>query len=82
MKSNVFVEAISKRNKVRFNYGLTEIIIEPYYLSKDKYGKKVIYGKLNYSNEIRRFEYEKISNLKLLEFNHFSPIIPILSVYN
>jgi len=82
MKSNMFAEAISNRNKVSFNYGLRELVIEPYYLSRDKFGKKVIYGKLNYSNEIRKFEYDKIYNLKVLELHHFSPIIPILPIYN
>jgi len=82
MKSNVFAAAISGRTKVSFNYGLKEMVIEPYYLSRDKDGRKVVYGKLNYSNEIRKFEYDKIYNLKVLQFNHFSPIIPILPIYN
>jgi hypothetical protein len=82
MKSDLFLSAISRRRKVQFLYGITEIIIDPYYITRNKEGKKIVYGKLNYSSEIRAFEYDKISNLKMLEYTMFSPIIPILPMAN
>jgi hypothetical protein len=53
--------------------------VEPYYLSKNKNGNKVIYGRVNSSNEIKMFEFNKIFNIKILFNTKFSPIIPILN---
>ncbi len=77
MKSNIFFEAMVKRHKLQFVYGFDTVTLEPYYLSTTKKGKKVIYGRVNNSNEIRMFEYEKIVNIKVLKHTKFSPIIPI-----
>jgi hypothetical protein len=82
MKSDLFLSAISKRKKVQFLYGIMEIIIDPYYITRNSVGKKIVYGKLNYSSEIRAFEYDKITNLKIIEYSQFSPIIPILPMAN
>ncbi len=82
MKSIFFTSAIINRNRVKFLYGLNEVTLEPYYICRNKTGKKVLYGKLNGSNQIKSFEYEKISNIKILGFERFSPIIPIMPLYN
>ncbi|MEJ5352091.1 MAG: hypothetical protein WHS65_10920 [Melioribacteraceae bacterium] len=78
MKTIIFKSAILNRNRIKFLYGLKEIIIEPLYVSKNKRGKKVLYGKVCGTNEIKCFEYEKISNIKTLTYQKFSPIIPIV----
>jgi hypothetical protein len=77
MKSEIFFEAIKQRNKLQFVYGLRTITIEPYYLTITKDGKKVVYGRVNNSPEIRMFEYDKIANIKILRHTKFSPLIPI-----
>lgn len=79
MKTEIFQSAIGKRNKLRFLYGVDEVTVEPYCISFNKSGGKVLYGRVNGSNEIRKFEYKSICNIKVLDFNKFSPIIPILS---
>ncbi|MBM4170737.1 MAG: hypothetical protein FJ214_02565 [Ignavibacteria bacterium] len=82
MKTILFSTAIFNRNRVKFLYGLNQIILEPYYVARNKNGKKVIYGKTNGIKEIKMFEYEKISNIKILGFEKFSPIIPIIPLCN
>ena len=79
MKSEIFSAAINNRNKVRFLYGLNEILIDPYYISVERNGKKVIYGRMCNSSEVKKFEYTKIANIKILNNIKFSPIIPIIS---
>ncbi len=79
MKSELFAKAILSRKRVRFIYGLEEIILEPYFISKNRNGNKVIYGRPINSSEVKRFEYTKIYNIKVLNLKKFSPIIPILS---
>jgi len=82
MKTELFTNAINLRKPVRFLYGLKDIEIEPYYITQKRNGKKVVFGKLKYSNEIRAFDYDKIANLKVLDYARFSPIIPILPYFN
>lgn len=79
MKTEIFSFAISNRNRVRFLYALSEFIIEPYYISREKSGKKVIYGRLSSSSEIKKFDYDKIVNIRVLKNRKFSPVIPIIS---
>lgn len=79
MKTDIFIRAITKRNNLQFLYGLQEVNLEPYYISKNRSGKKVIYGRLRNSNEIRKFEYNKIANIRIIESLRFSPRIPINS---
>lgn len=79
MKSEIFANAIRSRKRVRFIFHLDEVILEPYYISTSKNGKKVIYGRPNNSSEVKKFEYDKIYNIKVIDFTKFSPIIPILS---
>lgn len=78
MKTDIFLTAIRNRNKLQFLYGLQETFIEPYYLAIDKMGKKVIYGKVKHTNEVRKFNYDKISNIRVLNNLRFSPVIPIV----
>lgn len=79
MKSDIFIQAIRNRNNLRFLYHLQEVNLEPYYITRNQAGKKVIYGKLKNTNEIRKFEYDKIANIRIVESFRFSPRIPINS---
>lgn len=79
-KSEIFSNAIINRNKIRFFYSLSEVIIEPYYITVERSGKKVIYGKLLSSSTIKKFEFSKIANIRILKNSWFSPVIPIMSV--
>jgi hypothetical protein len=78
MKSQIFSAAIVNRNRIRFLYGLNEVVIDPYYITRERNGKKVIYGRINNSNEIRKFEYDRIANIRILKSMRFSPIIPLM----
>lgn len=82
MKTEIFSSAIYNRNKIRFVYGLNEILLEPYYIMREKSGKKVIYGRTNNSNEIRKFEFSRITNIKVLNTSRFSPIIRVSGLIN
>lgn len=78
MKTEIFKSAIKNRSRVRFLYGLNEILIEPYYITIEKNGSKVIYGKVFHSSEIKKFKYNQIANIKVMDKKRFSPIIPII----
>ena len=78
MKTDIFSAAIYSRSNLRFLYDLQEILIEPYYITRERSGKKVIYGRVRKTNEVRKFNYEKISNIRVLNNFRFSPIIPII----
>ena len=82
MKTFIFTKAIINRNRVQFLYNLNEVILEPYHISRNLKGKKVLYGKLNDSNQIRTFEFDKICNIKIINYEKFSPVIPIIPSYN
>lgn len=82
MKSTIFRTAIIRRCKVRFLYRLEEIILDPYYIAINQDGRKVIYGKSETYNKILKFDYDKITNIKILDFKKFTPIIPIIPNYN
>ena len=79
MKTDIFIHAIRNRNNLQFLYGLQKIHLEPYYIAKNSTGKKIIYGRLKNTNEIRKFEYDKIANIRIIESFRFSPRIPINS---
>ena len=79
MKTELFSKAIINRNRIKILYDLKETLLEPYFISRNKEGKKVVYGRVNNSSEIRMIEYDKIFNIKVLNYSHFSPIIPILN---
>ena len=79
MKTELFIKAILNRNRIKLLYNLEETLVEPYFLSKNRDGKKVVYGRINNSHEIKMIEYNKIMNIKILGYSHFSPIIPILN---
>ena len=78
MKTEIFEAAIRNRNLLRFLYGLTEVELEPYYITTEKNGSKVIYGKISQTSEVKKFSYSKIMNIKVLEKRRFSPVIPII----
>ncbi len=82
MKSNIFNHAINNRNRVKFLYDLEELTLDPYLIAKNRFGKKVIYGRVNNSNIIKMFEYDKILNIKILNDFRFSPIIPLMQSLN
>ncbi|HSP88941.1 MAG TPA: hypothetical protein VLN45_12470 [Ignavibacteriaceae bacterium] len=82
MKTEIFASAICNRNKIKFLYGLNEILLEPYYIMTERSGKKVIYGRPNNSNEVRKFEFNRIANIKILNASRFSPIIRINRMIN
>ncbi|MBU0558658.1 MAG: hypothetical protein KJ799_04180 [Bacteroidetes bacterium] len=82
MKSNIFLAAISNRYKLKFLYNLNEIELDPYFIANNKCGKKVIYGRVNNSFEVKMFEYDKILNIKVLDYSKFSPIIPLIPMAN
>jgi hypothetical protein len=75
MKSEIFSFAITNSNQLSFNYGFNEVFLDPYYISREKSGKKVICGRLNNSLEIKTFEYNKIVNIRLLPRRRISPPI-------
>lgn len=77
-KSEIFKRAILTRSKLQFLYELNQFSIEPYYIAIEKNGRKVIYGKLSNSSEIRKFDYKKIANIRVLKTKKFSPVIPII----
>jgi hypothetical protein len=82
MKSEIFSEAIRNRNRIRFFYGFNEMIIDPYFISTSTDGSKVIYGKSLTSSEIKEYSYKKIVNIRILDDSHFTPIIPLIPIYN
>ena len=82
MKTEIFNSAILGRRKLKFLYKLNQIELEPYFLAINRDGAKVIYGRVNNSNQIKMFEFNKIFNIKVLEHTKFSPIIPILPILN
>lgn len=80
MKSKIFTSAIASRNKVRFLYSLSEIVLDPYYITTERTGKKVIYGKILESSTIKKFELGRIANIKVLNNFKFTPVIPIVTI--
>lgn len=82
MKTEIFMNAINNRFKVRFLYNHNEVLIDPYIVTFNKLGRKVIYGKLNSTNQIKCFEFDKIFNIKTIDKFRFSPIIPIMQTIN
>ena len=78
MKTDIFSAAIYSRSNLRFLYDLQEILIEPYYITRERSGKKVIYGRVKKTSEVRKFNYDKISNIRVLNNFRFSPVIPII----
>ncbi|GMU85864.1 MAG: hypothetical protein AMXMBFR48_11060 [Ignavibacteriales bacterium] len=76
MKSLIFLEAIDKRRKVTFLYDYTLVEIEPYFLAMDRFGHKVVYGKVSGTLTVRKFEFIKISNLRVL-MQGFAPALPL-----
>lgn len=82
MKSEIFKDAIKNRNTIRFFYGAAEVEIDPYYCGMEFDGKKVIFGKMHDTEVVRKFEYKKIANIKVIKESRFAPVIPILVSVN
>lgn len=78
MKTDIFREAIKNRNKIRFYYGLYQWVVEPYYVAKDRNGNKVLYAKVSSINEVKKFDFKKMANIKVFDNYKFSPVIPII----
>jgi hypothetical protein len=79
MKTNIFIDAIRNRSNLKFLYCTNEVTLEPYYITRDSTGKKVIYGRIKSTNEIRKFEYSRIANIRVVRSARFSPRIPLAS---
>jgi hypothetical protein len=77
MKTNIFIDAIKNRSNLKFLYFSNEVTLEPYYITKDGTGKKVIYGRIKSTNEIRKFDYNRIANIRVISSERFSPRIPL-----
>lgn len=73
MKTEILSKAIKNRNRIRFYYAMEQMVIDPYIISCDKEGKKTIYGKINDSDTVQKFEFKKIYNIKILENEQFAP---------
>ncbi|MFN3872993.1 MAG: hypothetical protein ACK4R9_08325 [Ignavibacterium sp.] len=78
MKTEIFRDAIKNRNKIRFYYGLYEWVVEPYYIARDRNGNKVLYAKISSTNEVKKFDFRKMANIKVFNNYKFSPVIPII----
>ena len=79
-RDEIIRHAIVKRTKIRFRYAMKNIILEPYFSKQNVSGKKILYGRVVSKNEIEKFDYDKIIDIKLLNSRKFSPIIPITSL--
>ncbi|NWF88431.1 MAG: hypothetical protein HXY50_03110 [Ignavibacteriaceae bacterium] len=75
MKTQIFSEAINNRNQIKFLYGFNEVVLEPYYIARSASGKKFIYGRVNNSVEIKKFEFGLIVNIRVENNRRFSPRI-------
>lgn len=82
MKTEIFAQAILNRFRLCFLYENKNITMDPYLIAHNRNGKKVVFGRINRTNEIRQFEYDKIFNIKTIDHSQFSPIIPILPRIN
>jgi len=80
-RDEIIKHAIIKRTKIRFRYAMKNVIIEPYFSKENNNGKKILYGRAVSKNEIEKFDYDKIIDIKLLNSRKFSPIIPITQLY-
>ncbi len=72
MKSEILSKAIRNRNKIRFYYSMRQLVIDPYLISIDKEGRKTVYGKIDDSDIVQRFEYKKIYNIKVHANENFA----------
>ncbi|KAB2909411.1 MAG: hypothetical protein LC102_02350 [Ignavibacteriales bacterium] len=82
MKTEILSKAIRNRNKVRFYYSLRQMVIDPYLISTDRTGTKTIYGKVENTDSVERFEFKKIYNIRVLETESFAPRIMNITRYN
>jgi predicted DNA-binding transcriptional regulator YafY len=82
MKTDIFSNAIMRRNKISFLYSLSEVVLEPYYIATEKNGRKVIYGRPFNSSEVKKFEFNRIANIRVLNGTKFSPLIHISGYVN
>ncbi|MGE5362967.1 MAG: hypothetical protein ACM3SM_02470 [Bacteroidota bacterium] len=80
MKTIIFANAIFNHCKIRFLYGLEEVVLEPCFVTFDSRGKKTLYGRTASAHgEIRSFQFSRIANIKLLNSIKIEPDIPVIS---
>ena len=81
-KSEIFEQAMKNRMKIRFYYDLREEVIYPYFIITEEDGTKAIYGKSKKDKKVKKYDYKRIVNIKLLPNEHFIPMIPISTLFN
>jgi hypothetical protein len=82
MKSDILTMAINRRSKVRFLYRMEEVIFDPYFILYEEDGSKAIYGKADTLQQLKKFDFRRIVNLKMLPLEHFNPDVPVRPAYN
>lgn len=70
--------AIVGRNKLEFEYLGKFMSLEPYLLSKNRFGNWVVFGRPNNFNVIKSYEIDSLENLTIIKNYKFAPLIPIL----
>ncbi len=70
--------AIASRNKIEFEYLGKHMSLEPYLLSKNRFGNWVVFGRPNSFNGIKSFEVDNLENITIIKNYKFAPLIPIL----
>ncbi len=82
IKSEIFEQAITNRMKVRFYYNLNEEVLDPYFIFIEEDGTKALYGRSNLGRKMKKFDFEKIANIRILPSESFIPNIPLSPIYN
>ncbi|MBE2280569.1 MAG: hypothetical protein IAE91_09270 [Ignavibacteriaceae bacterium] len=82
MKTEKFLSAIHHRFRVKFYYSAQEFVVDPYLISFDKNGNKILYAKEKNSDVVKKFDYKGMCNLKVLTDERFVPAIPVIPVAN
>lgn len=80
-KSEILSMAVREQVKVKFLYGLNEVVLDPYFILFEEDGTKAIYGKSSNEGDLRRYSCKKMANIRLLKM-HFNPVIPVSPSYN
>jgi hypothetical protein len=74
--------AILNRKRIEFKFEQKLITFEPYYLIKNSEGNYIVYGRINASNKIEKFNILSLSNARISAQRKFSPIIPLFQNFN
>ncbi len=81
-KSEIFAKAMANGMKVRFYYNLQEEVIYPYFIITEEDGTKALYGKSKEDKKVKKYDFKRIVNIRLLPNEHFIPLIPITTLFN